>query len=77
MKLKSALLIATLFVLLGTGTAKAQEEPDMDGGCPEGKVPVTFADGNTATTMCVEPGSEMEATEESELEGVIDPGNYD
>ncbi len=77
MKSRSLIALVTMFLVFGAGFAKAQEEPIDPVSCADEQVAVTFADGNTATTMCVDTGSEMDPTEESDLEGVIDPGNYD
>jgi|GEM_PF-3324205 len=50
--------IAALFCL----PTVVRAEDSCQQPCPDGKVRISFADGNHTTCLCVEPGSEMVPT---------------
>ena len=73
MKVAFAIIV---FSLLFSLPVNAIAEDTQAEACPEGKVMVTFADGNAVTIVCVDPGSEMDETVSNGSE-VEDPSNYD
>jgi hypothetical protein len=71
MKRIVVLAALALLFLFPSLTLAEDESP-----CPSGQVPVTFADGNNVTTVCMDAGAQMDETvgEENASE---DPSNYD
>lgn len=55
-------LIIALFAALPATQALADDPNYCTEECPDGKVKVSFSDGNKATCVCVEPGPGMQET---------------
>jgi hypothetical protein len=66
---------ALTLLFLVPNLSLADDDPDQS-PCPTGQVPVTFADGNNVTTVCMEAGAQMDETVVEENES-LDPSNYD
>ena len=76
MTVKLLLAAAAAVIFLSAANAEAEKE-DEESPCPSGQVQVTFADGNSVSTACIDAGAEMDETVPAGTEGEQDPGNYD